>query len=200
MELCEMGTLRTWIDERPEHDTQRSSDALGILQQVVEGVKYMHSKNLIHRDLKPVNILFGGEGRVKIGDFGLVTSAECDSDEGLLERTKRTGTRIYMSPEQMNQRKYDKEVDVFALGLIYFELLWNMTTKNEKAKIWNDVRRNTFPPQFYVKHSVEHKLIERMLSEEPRNRPDASMIAAELAKYSTNLGKCQHTLQEMKTI
>ncbi len=50
---------------------------------------------------QPKNIMFSSEGTVKVGDFGLVTVAESDNDVQLLERTKRTGTRVYMSPEQV---------------------------------------------------------------------------------------------------
>ena len=59
-------------------------------------------KVFIHLN-QPANIMFGNEGAVKVGDFGLATAAEGDNDEGLLERTKRTGTRSYMSPEQVGQ-------------------------------------------------------------------------------------------------
>ncbi|KAJ8360048.1 hypothetical protein SKAU_G00165730 [Synaphobranchus kaupii] len=200
MELCDRDTLKAWISERNNTNQEiRNEKALDILKQVVKGVGYIHSEKLIHRDLKPANILFASDGRVKIGDFGLVTSAESDSDEALLERTKRTGTKSYMSPEQMNQCTYDKEVDIFALGLISFELLWKLTTQSERLTIWNDVRTRRFPQEFYVMHSTEHKLIERMLSEKPEDRPDAPAIASELDKF-TNIKKDQHALQEMKTI
>ncbi|RXN09379.1 interferon- double-stranded RNA-activated kinase-like protein [Labeo rohita] len=104
MEFCEGDTLWAWIDKRNSSDAQypeRRTDAAQINRQVLKAVEYIHSKGLIHRDLKPLNIMFSGEGKVKVGDFGLVTAAENDNDEQLLERTKRTGTRIYMSPEQI---------------------------------------------------------------------------------------------------
>ncbi|KAG7462850.1 hypothetical protein MATL_G00189060 [Megalops atlanticus] len=199
MELCEEGTLRVWIEQNNrdcEKEPKRKKQALRIFQQIVEGVKYIHSKKLIHRDLKPLNILFGSDKEIKIGDFGLVTFAECDNDEGLLQRTKKTGTRSYMSPEQRNQSNYDQKVDIFALGLIYFELLWRFTTLCERGKVWEDVRRRVFPSQFCSQHSFQHKLIERMLSEKPKDRPDASEISSELNKYCTNLKKGQLAYQE----
>ncbi|KAI1894699.1 hypothetical protein AGOR_G00118440 [Albula goreensis] len=201
MELCKGGTLKEWIDlKNSENDPERRNSALCIFQQVVDGVKYIHSQNLIHRDLKPANILFASENAIKIGDFGLVTSAECDGDESLLQRTKKTGTRSYMSPEQWNGHKYDKEVDIFALGLIYFELLWKIATHTEKDKIWQDVRSQKLPKQFCVQYGLEHKLIEGMLSEKPELRPDALNTASELTKYRSYLKKDQRALQEMKTM
>uniref|UniRef100_A0A3Q2WE61 Eukaryotic translation initiation factor 2-alpha kinase 2 n=1 Tax=Haplochromis burtoni TaxID=8153 RepID=A0A3Q2WE61_HAPBU len=115
MELCAKNTLRDWIDEKnkeSEQDSKRREESLRIVQEIVCGVEYIHSKNHIHRDLKPANIMFGVEGEVKIGDFGLVTSD--DDDE---ERTVCKGTPSYMAPEQKTERKYDRKVDMFALGL-----------------------------------------------------------------------------------
>ncbi|KAI4873414.1 hypothetical protein NFI96_016662 [Prochilodus magdalenae] len=195
MELCEGKTLRVWIDERNFDSKQhpfRGQDALPIFKQVLEAVKYLHSKNLFHRDLKPENIMFGKEGAVKVGDFGLATAAKGDNDEGLLERTKSTGTRSYMSPEQRTQSSYDKKVDIFALGLIYFELLWIFTTQSEKSVVgiiiiiecyvlWDDIRSKKFPKAFSERFNFEQqKLIDQMLCLEPMDRPDASELLTKL--------------------
>uniref|UniRef100_A0A8C2J9D6 non-specific serine/threonine protein kinase n=1 Tax=Cyprinus carpio TaxID=7962 RepID=A0A8C2J9D6_CYPCA len=189
MEFCEGDTLRAWIDERNSsdvRDAERRTEAAQINRQVLVAVKYIHSKGLIHRDLKPLNIMFSSEGRVKVGDFGLVTAAENNNDEHLLERTKRTGTRIYMSPEQATQTSYDRKVDIYALGLIYFELLWNLV-RDERKKIWDDIRSRDFPLQFSKKYSFEHKLIDRMLSPSPEERPDASELIRLMDGYTNIL-------------
>uniref|UniRef100_A0A8C6T0Y1 Eukaryotic translation initiation factor 2-alpha kinase 2 n=1 Tax=Neogobius melanostomus TaxID=47308 RepID=A0A8C6T0Y1_9GOBI len=134
MELCEGGTLRRWIHKKniapAENSRQRQS--LEFARQILSGVEYIHSKKLIHRDLKPENILFGQDGNVRIGDFGLATQ---DNDDGeLVERTEDSGTRSYMAPEQVGVN-YDRKVDVFALGLIFFELFWRIGTGHERIKV-----------------------------------------------------------------
>uniref|UniRef100_A0A3B1IRL0 Eukaryotic translation initiation factor 2-alpha kinase 2 n=1 Tax=Astyanax mexicanus TaxID=7994 RepID=A0A3B1IRL0_ASTMX len=168
MELCEGDTLQFWIETENTKDPspERRQEAAKIMTQVLKAVEYIHSVNLIHRDLKPANIMFTKEKVLKVGDFGLVTAAETDSDEALLERTNRTGT------------SYDKKVDIFPLGLIYFELLWNLKTGHEKAEVWKDVRSRKLPEDFSKKFMLESKLIEQMLSASPEERPDASDLLA----------------------
>uniref|UniRef100_A0A671LVF7 non-specific serine/threonine protein kinase n=1 Tax=Sinocyclocheilus anshuiensis TaxID=1608454 RepID=A0A671LVF7_9TELE len=190
MEFCEGDTLHAWIYKRNSsnvHDPERRTEAAQINRQVLKAVEYIHKEGLIHRDLKPLNIMFSSEGTVKVGDFGLVTAAENDNDQQLLERTKRTGTRIYMSPEQANQTSYDRKVDIYALGLIYFELIWNLFTLHERKKIWDDIRSRDFPSQFSKKCNFEHKLIDRMLSPSPDERPEASELISELDRYTNIL-------------
>ncbi|CAI9598514.1 unnamed protein product, partial [Staurois parvus] len=82
MEWCAKGTLEEWIERMEKVDKLKS---LTVSQQIVDGVEYIHSRNLIHRDLKPPNILFADDMVVKIADFGLVTPiSEKLEKEGLL--------------------------------------------------------------------------------------------------------------------
>ncbi|XP_036402953.1 protein kinase containing Z-DNA binding domains [Megalops cyprinoides] len=176
MEFCKGGNLRQWICEKNEGNMRSRDDALMIFQQIVQGVEYIHSQGHIHRDLKPENIFFGNDNVVKIGDLGLVTVI---NEEGAnsVKRTKQKGTLPYMSPEQESLRNYDEKVDLYPLGLICFELLWEMRTGMERHKLWGDLRKRIFPPEFVKQYDSEHKLIKKMLSEVPRERPAASAIA-----------------------
>lgn len=183
MELCDGGTLKDWIEEKntkPLQDSQRQ-EGLSLAQQILSGVEYIHLNKLIHRDLKPANILFGPDGKVRIGDFGLATQ---DNDDGeILERTEGTGTPIYMAPEQVGAN-YDRKVDIFALGLIFFELFWRRATGHERVKIWKNVRSQNLPKDFLVAYQVESHIIKTMLSEKPEDRPEASALTTELDKWS----------------
>ncbi|KAA8583988.1 hypothetical protein FQN60_015196 [Etheostoma spectabile] len=166
MELCDTRTLRVWIDEKniqnvkkSLRDSKRRDESLTIAQQMASAVEYIHSKMLIHRDLKPANIMFGLDGEVKIGDFGLVTDENDDDAENLLERSVYKGTPSYMAPEQKKKSTYDRKVDIFALGLIYFELLWNLSVGNERKVT---------------------KIIKSMLCGKPEDRPEASKLKKDL--------------------
>ncbi|XP_058507659.1 interferon-induced, double-stranded RNA-activated protein kinase-like isoform X2 [Solea solea] len=185
MELCDTRTLESWIMERNvEHqqDSERREESLNIAQQIVSGVKYIHFKKLIHRDLKPSNIMFGQNKKVKIVDFGLVTT-EADDNDNLMERTNKTGTISYMAPEQ-HGKTYDRKVDIFALGLIYLELLWKVSTGSERAAIFMDARRKKFPTQFTSEFFQEDHIIKSMLHEKPGDRPEATDLKTELKNLS----------------
>uniref|UniRef100_A0A3Q4MP04 Interferon-induced, double-stranded RNA-activated protein kinase-like n=1 Tax=Neolamprologus brichardi TaxID=32507 RepID=A0A3Q4MP04_NEOBR len=195
MELCAKNTLRDWIDEKNKESVQnlkRREESLRIAQEIVCGVEYIHSRNHIHRDLKPANIMFGVEGEVKIGDFGLVTSD--DDDE---ERTVCKGTPSYMAPEQRSERKYDRKVDMFALGLIFFELLWKLSTGSERAKVRFTAR---FPEEFSVTFTKEKQIINSLLSEKPEDRPDASAVKAELEEWTQIFNSHKASHQENQTV
>ncbi|XP_066172016.1 interferon-induced, double-stranded RNA-activated protein kinase [Sylvia atricapilla] len=139
MEFCEQGTLSTWIAKNREKRNYHAM-ALNKFLQIVKGVEYIHSKELIHRDLKPQNIFISHDDKIKIGDFGLVTSMAFET------LTEERGTKFYMAPEQFGA-KYGKEVDIYALGLIWYEIL-SACSYHERSKVWPDVRNGVFSESF----------------------------------------------------
>ncbi|XP_076021900.1 interferon-induced, double-stranded RNA-activated protein kinase [Genypterus blacodes] len=202
MELCDTRTLRVWIDElniqnakKTLKDTRRRKDSLSHTQELVSGVEYIHSMKLIHRDLKPANILFGVDCKVKIGDFGLVTAEIDDDEENLIERSVYKGTPSYMAPEQRNKLTYyDRKVDIFAVGLIYFELLWKLYTGHERKVVWDGVRDQKFPEGFSQHFPREHNVIKSMLCAKPEERPEARdvKILLEECDQTVNTDKRQN--------
>uniref|UniRef100_A0AAQ5ZCT9 non-specific serine/threonine protein kinase n=1 Tax=Amphiprion ocellaris TaxID=80972 RepID=A0AAQ5ZCT9_AMPOC len=186
MELCDTKTLKDWINKKNEEslqETKRRAESLHFAQQIVSGVECIHSKKIIHRDLKPANIMFGKDGKVKIGDFGLATAETDDDNVKLMDRTHNAGTRPYMAPEQRS-KGYGRKVDIFALGLIYCELLWKLSSGHERGKVWPDVRNRILPEEFPLKFPQENQIILSMLSEKPEDRPEASVLKTEMEKWA----------------
>ena len=93
-------------------------EALAWIHGIGAGVAYLHDRGIVHRDLKPGNI-FRDEGVVKVGDYGLSKFISCSRRSG---HTESVGTVHYMAPEVANGR-YGKELDVYALGVILYEML-----------------------------------------------------------------------------
>ncbi|XP_040206724.1 interferon-induced, double-stranded RNA-activated protein kinase-like isoform X2 [Rana temporaria] len=172
MEWCAKGTLEDWIESMEKIDKLKSLD---IFQQIVDGVAYIHSKKLIHRDLKPPNILFAEDMVVKIADFGLVTPISEKIETPQLLRTVKMGTKRYMAPEQENDT-YENEVDIFALGLILVELFCKFGSCHAKQKEWEKLRNADLPPELAIQFPFEASRIKLMLSKDPKKRPTAVFL------------------------
>ncbi|NXS77295.1 E2AK2 kinase, partial [Erpornis zantholeuca] len=171
MEFCEQGTLVNWIKHNKE-DQNYYVMAQNKFLQIVKGVEYIHSEKLIHRDLKPQNIFISRDDKIKIGDFGLVTSAAFET------LTENRGTKSYMAPEQFGP-KYGKEVDIYSLGLIWFEILSAILSEftfHEKTKVWPDIRKGELPEHFTKTFLTEASIIQKMLSTDPLGRISISHL------------------------
>lgn len=175
MEFCDKGTLEQWMEKRSRSKVDKAL-TLELYEQIVTGVDYIHSKGLIHRDLKPGNIFLVDEKHIKIGDFGLATALDNDGKP----RSSSKGTPVYMSPEQ-SSLQYGKEVDIFALGLILAELLHVCDTRAEKAKLFENVKSGIFSDDIF--DNKEKSLLQKLLSMNPRDRPKTSQILKTLAEW-----------------
>ncbi len=134
MELVEGGTLSEWL-RAPERSWR---DVLGVFRKAGEGLAAAHAAGLVHRDFKPDNVLVGGDGRVRVTDFGLARLADRDapiSDRaagnapGALETSMtRSGTLVgtpaYMSPEQLAGQPADARSDLFSFCVALHEALY----------------------------------------------------------------------------
>ncbi|KFP91050.1 Interferon-induced, double-stranded RNA-activated protein kinase, partial [Apaloderma vittatum] len=167
MELCEQGPLENWV-ERNRRDRKYHEMAQTTFLQILEGVKYIHSEGFIHRDLKPQNIFLSRDDKIKIGDFGLVTSVDYET------QTQNRGTKSYMAPEQAGD-SYGNKVDIYALGLVWFEIL-SAVSCHEKMKLWPDVREGKLPESFSSQFPGEAPIIKKMLSRDASGRYSASEI------------------------
>src|SRR6267142_502693 len=117
MEFIEGQDLRSLIHERKKVAPE---EAVEVMEQVCLALDAAHSVNVIHRDLKPQNIMRDKTGRILVMDFGLARTVE---GEGMTQTGALVGTMEYMSPEQALGKDLDQRSDLFTLGLIFYELL-----------------------------------------------------------------------------
>lgn len=116
MELITGGTLRELLAERgpmPPHA------ATAVMRAVLTGLDVAHRRGLVHRDIKPDNVLINGDSTVKLADFGLVRAAS----ESRHSTDQIIGTVAYLSPEQVDGTEITQASDVYSAGIVLFELL-----------------------------------------------------------------------------
>jgi serine/threonine-protein kinase len=119
MELVNGGALSARIYDA---DNPLSfAESLFILRDVARGVGVAHAQGVVHRDLKPDNILITREGNAKVADFGL--AREMAAGTTITQSAETVGTPYYMSPEQFRNHRVDHRADIYSLGIIAFEMI-----------------------------------------------------------------------------
>jgi len=135
MEFVEGEDLRTLIHQRTKLPPQ---EAVEIIEQVCRALEAAHAVGVIHRDLKPQNIMRDKSGRILVMDFGLARTLEGD---GMTQTGALVGTMEYMSPEQALAQNLDQRSDVFSVGLIFYELLTGQTPFRADSALASLIKR-----------------------------------------------------------
>ncbi|KAI9352697.1 kinase-like domain-containing protein [Obelidium mucronatum] len=192
MEFCENNTLQDVI--RNGIDV---SEGWRLFRQILEGLSYLHNVGIIHRDLKPSNLFMDSLGNVKIGDFGLARkgtnpielmssslilgeSVDTNREDGTM--TQEIGTPVYVAPELLVKGaavKYNSKVDVFSLGIVFFEMLYPFSTGMQRVTVLTELRKpeTVFPEDFDVKKLENAYLIlKSMLTHVPKDRPSCQEL------------------------
>jgi serine/threonine protein kinase len=181
MEFVEGPTLRDLIYER----IWNAKEIHLVIGQIAQALAAAHRQNIVHRDLKPENVILvagaGGQKMVKVLDFGLAKLAELERKLGLEPLTRAGmcfGTPQYMAPELIKGRAFDRTVDLYALGVIAFELIGGFLPWDgiDPREVLISVVRNP-PPRIAHAHSsianvaAVDKFLQRVLSKSASDRP-----------------------------
>jgi serine/threonine-protein kinase len=167
----DLGTLLRRIGRLP------ADRALRAARQLCSGLAAAHAQGVLHRDLKPANVMIDGRGDVKITDFGLAGAV------GQIEGAEiRAGTPAYMSPEQLAGREVTERSDVYALGLVLYELFSGKPAFADRTPEAIARRSESTPSSLTslvddVDPSVA-RIVDRCLASDPRDRPATPVAVA----------------------
>ena len=160
------------LKDKINHGPVKPEDAIDLILQVCRGLKSAHNKGLIHRDIKPANILITKDGITKIIDFGL---AKLSGQAKITKDHTTIGTLAYLSPEQASGKEVNNRTDIWAVGVILYEMLTGqLPFKGEADQVMiYSILHEDFASPASINPSVPselEKIIDICLQKEPANR------------------------------
>ena len=193
MELLEGEELRRVI---ARHAQLSLRDKLDIVRQICDGLHYAHQKGVVHRDVKPANILLLRTGQVKILDFGIAQIAGAATQRDLTRTGMIMGTLRYMAPEQVRGQA-DRRSDIFSVAAVSYELFSGRPPfpGDDPLQVLEQLRTTTPPRLTELDPSLPSELadvVERGIQKEPGNR------FADLGQMGRLLERIQRGLSEAR--
>ncbi len=172
MEYVPGRTLRDMLKERGRLTPR---DALNTMAPVLAALGAAHQAGMVHRDVKPENVLITQDGRVKVADFGLARAVE-QSNQGLTRTGTLMGTAAYLAPEQIEKGTADARSDVYASGIMFYELLTGSqphTGETPIAIAYQHVTEDVPRPSHFLPNLPPEvdDLVTKATERDPRYRP-----------------------------
>lgn len=170
MEYCDKGNLAEFIKSNHPISENRLWD---IFLQICLGIQAIHSSNIIHRDLKSLNIFLCSNGQIKIGDFGVSKNMTTDKFTDTI-----VGTPYYISPEICEEKPYNKKTDIWSLGIILYEMITGtmpFKANNHKNLVFKILHSQYNP----IKRNISSEFIsilDLLLLKDYRSRPTIEHI------------------------
>eukprot|EP01099_Mayorella_cantabrigiensis_P001575 TRINITY_DN1706_c0_g1_i3.p1 TRINITY_DN1706_c0_g1~~TRINITY_DN1706_c0_g1_i3.p1 ORF type:complete len:726 (-),score=149.15 TRINITY_DN1706_c0_g1_i3:421-2598(-) len=193
MEMCSRGSLYHVLKEGPPEDISWEL-AFHLAIQAVTGVNVLHTSNpqILHRDLKSLNLLVTDDWQVKVCDFGL---SRFDVQENMETMCKMRGTMAFCAPEIYFGKKFTPQADVYSIGIILWELVYRVINQ-EYAQPYSEFSELRFDFQIIIKSAKQgvrptippstpppvNEVITQCLHPEPSHRPDTGILLQALTK------------------
>ena len=175
-------------ESHPLHLSQK----LDIIEQVCEALACAHTRGMIHRDVKPANIIVQRDGLVKLLDFGIARADEQPADGAITHTGTLVGTPSYMSPERLRGEPFDGRADIFSTGVVLYQFLTgNLPFGGDYPANLQKILHEDPPPLKDTLSSCPpqiDQIVARALAKEPAQRyPHADEMAAELKSAGKRL-------------
>jgi eukaryotic-like serine/threonine-protein kinase len=199
MEYVPGHTLAERIKRRGPLDP---SEVAGIASQVADALAVAHQRGIVHRDIKPQNVLLTASGEAKVSDFGIARAA---SARTMTEANVLLGTAAYMSPEQVRGERVGPQSDLYSLGIVLYEMLTGELPYTAEDPIATAVKRLDEPPRHprEANPAVSQELdalTAKLLANDPNDRyTSAAELAEDLRRVRDGLRPLAIGLREQRT-
>jgi serine/threonine protein kinase len=177
--------------------------ALAITYQILLGLEHAHNKGIVHRDIKPGNIMLTQYGRVKITDFGLAKLIQSNIQETAANSI--LGTPLYMSPEQAFGESVDKRSDLFSLGTVLYEMLTGkqpFSGENYMGVIQNIINKSVPSPKRFnvdIPQPIQAMLSRALSKNRDARFPDSTQFRKQIEKY-LGAEKLKNSQEDLKSM
>ncbi len=170
MEYLPGGTLKEKV-----HQSMPWQEAAWLLAPIARALAFAHQQGILHRDIKPSNILITQSGEPMLSDFGLAKILEAQDSADLTGSTGVVGTPAYMAPEQITGNAVDRRADIYALGIVFYELVTGRTPYRADTPAAVMIKAATEPmprPTEFISYLPDHveRVILKALDRNPDNR------------------------------
>jgi serine/threonine-protein kinase len=190
MEFLEGSDLRTEIKRRGAFPPPV---ALRIATEIFEALAAAHDVGVVHRDMKPHNVLMLPTGRIKVLDFGIAQGLESDVADAVTATGAILGTPEYMSPEQLMGDSIDPRTDIYSTGVLLFELLTGELPFMDRNRVATAQKRLTTDPESpsskveNLPPSIDTFVLRLLRRDREERFPDAKAVIADLVRIRSSL-------------
>lgn len=188
IEYVDGKSVQDWLDQEKMFSI---GDAVHIAMVCAEGMKHAHDLNMVHRDIKPDNILLTSKGAVKVADFGLAKLV--DEDVSMTQSGTGLGTPLYMAPEQARSAKtVDQRSDIYALGATLYHMVTGVLPHKGTSALELILAKEAgkYESARKVRPEIPEKLdliIDKMMAKEPKHRyASCEQIVADLSSLGVH--------------
>lgn len=174
MEYCEGENLQYWIMQKRKTRSLTLNNLLPILQQIAEALDYAHSEKIMHRDIKPGNIMINSRGKIKILDLGLAAQIHSSMTRVSMQHRDTSGTAPYMAPEQWRGRPQGAAADQYSFAVMTYEILaGHLPFECADTAVLREIVLNDTPDDIPGISNAAQAALKRALSKNPADRFDS---------------------------